>query len=198
MSRHNPRSQRRLLAEQAARWMSEHALDDPAVALRRMLARLPSAPDRRQWPDPAEILDALRQYQRLFRSTEQPTQLEQRREAAAEAMRFFSAFRPRLVGAVLEGTADANSPVQLHLHGDDGEALLLFLQEQGIAHRVGERSIHLDPRQQVRVPHVTFQADELDFELWLLPLRSERQAPLEADGRTPMHRASLTALRTLG
>ena len=42
------------------------------------------------------------------------------------------------------------------------------------------------------MPHVTFQADELDFELWLLPLRGERQrhwkpmaapdAPRLADG----------------
>lgn len=197
MSRHSPRSQRRLLAEQAARWMSEHALDDPAAALRRVLARWPSPPDRRQWPDPAEILEALRQHQRLFRGTTQPTHLQLRREAAAEAMRFFSAFRPRLVGAVLAGTADANSPVQLHLHVDDGEALLLFLQDQGIAHSVGERTIQLDPRQQVRVPHVTFQADGLDFELWLLPRHSERQAPLEADGRTPMQRASVTALQQL-
>ena len=198
MSRHTPRSQRRLLAEQAARWMSEHALDDPAVALRRVLARQPSMPDRRQWPDATEILEALRQYQRLFRGPEQSAQLDQRRETAIEAMRFFSMFRPRLVGAVLEGTADTHSAVQLHLHGDDTEALLLFLHEHDIAHRVAERSIHLDPRQPVRVPLVTFQADGLDFELWLLPSHSERQAPLEADGRTPMRRASLTALRTLG
>lgn len=193
----NPHERRRWLAEQAARCMSEYAIDDPMAALRRVLARQGAAPDRRQWPEPAEILTALRDYQRLFRGSEQATYLGARRAAAIEAMRFLVAFRPRLTGAVLEGTADAHSAVRLHLHGDDPDAVLRFLHEHGIAHRVGERRIHLDPQRPVPVPFVGFVADGIDFELWLLPTASERQTPLASDGRTPLHRAGLSSVMQL-
>lgn len=195
----NPREQRRWLAEQAARCMSEYAIDDPMAALRRVLARQGATPDRRHWPAPAEILAALHDYQRLFRGGEQPSQLGIRRDAALEAMRFFAAFGPRLVGAVLAGTADAHSPVQLHLHTDDPESMLAFLNDQGITHRVGESRIALDQRRLITVPRVEFSADGIDFQLWLLPSECERHAPLEADARTPMariHRAGLLHLHT--
>lgn len=191
------REQRRWLAEQAARCMSEYAIDDPAAALRRVLARQGATPDRRQWPDATEILTALRDYQRLFRGNEQATHLSARREAAIEAMRFFAAFSPRLTGAVLEGTADAHSAVHLHLHDDDPDAVLRFLQDHAIAHRVGERRIHLDPQRFIPVPHVGFVADGIDLELWLLPADSARQTPLASDGRTPMQRAGLSSVMHL-
>ena len=194
----NQREQRRWLAEQTARCMSEYAIDDPMAALRRVLARQGMTPDRRLWPEREEILTALRDYQRLFRRGDQATHLTARREAAIEAMRFFTAFRPRLTGAVLEGTADAHSAVQLHLHDDDPDAVLRFLHEHDIAHRIGERRLHLDPQRLIPVPWVSFVADGIDFELWLLPAASERQTPLASDGRTPLHRAGLSGVIKLG
>lgn len=188
----NRKVQRRWLAEQAARYMNEFSIDDPRTALRRVLARQGTGPsDRRQWPESDEILAALRDYQRLFRGEEQSAHLHTRREAAIEAMRFFAAFRPYLVGTTLEGTADAHSAVQLHLHNDDPDAVLLFLQEQGIKHRIDERRIHLDTQRIAFVPHISFDADDIGFELWVLPALSQRQAPLAADGRTPIRRAGL-------
>ncbi len=189
---------RQWLAEQAARWMSEHAIDDPALALKRVLAREGgTAPDRRQWPSASEIREALQGYQRLFRRHEQRDALAARRAAAVEAMRFFSRFRPCLVGAVLDGTADTHSPVQLHLHAEDADTVLGMLREQGIAHRIGERMVRLDARRQERMPHVAFDADGIGFELWLLPLACERTPPLDTERRAPMPRASLAALRQM-
>lgn len=191
-------AQRRWLAEQAARWMSEHVVDDPALALKRVLAREgTAAPDRRQWPSATEVREALQAHQRLFRKQDQDTALAARRAAASEAMSFLAPFRPRLVGAVLDGTADRHSPVQLHLHEEDSDAVLRFLHTHGIEHRVGERRIHLDPRRLVPVPQVSFVADGIDFELWLLPAESERQTPLASDGRTPLLRAGLAAVMRL-
>lgn len=194
----NHNEQRRWLAEQAARCMSELAIDDPMKALRRVLGRQRRTIDRRQWPEPDEIRASLRAYQRLFRGPEQGAHLDVRRQAAIEAMRFFAPFHPVLVGAVLDGTADAHSPVQLHLHGDDPEALLLFLDRHGIAHDTGERRIHLSPQRVAAVPHLTLDADGIGFELWLLPSTSERQPPLANDGRTPIPRATPAAVMRLG
>lgn len=194
----NHSERRRWLAEQAARCMSELAIDDPMKALRRVLGRQQGSIDRRQWPDPDEIRSSLRAYQRLFRGPQQTAHLDARRQAALEAMRFFAPFHPCLVGAVLDGTADAHSPVQLHLHGDDAEALLLFLDRHGIAHDTGERRIHLSSQQVADVPHLKFDADGIGFELWLLPSASERQPPLAGDGRTPMPRATPAGVKRLG
>lgn len=190
----NPQQHRRWLAEQAARCMSEMAIDDPMLALRRVLGRHGDRSDRRLWPKAEEIQAALRDYQRLFHGERQDRELQIRRAAAREAMRFLSAFRPLLVGAVLDGTADIHSPVQLHLHCDEAEAVLRFLQEQNIAHRVGERRIHVRPDHVEAVPCIQLQADGIDFELWLLPAISEWQAPLLQDGHTPMPRGSLAAI----
>ncbi len=195
MSPRHADTTRQWLAEQAARWMTEHAVDDPLLALRRVLARDGGAPpDRRQWPGAGEIREALQAYQRLFRGNDQHAALQARRRAAVEAMRFFAPFRPALVGAVLDGTADAHSMVQLHVHAEEAEAVLGVLREQGIAHRLGDRRVRLDPRRQTSVPHVAFDADGIGFELWLLPPACERNPPLDAEGRAPMSRASLDQL----
>ncbi len=198
MTRQAPSRQRQWLAEQAARCMSEERIDDPETALRRVLSRHGSpAPDRRQWPAAAEILHALQAYQRLFRSADQAEALQRRREAALEALGFFADFRPYLVGAALEGTADAHSPVQLHLYCGDGDTLLHFLHENGIAHRLGERRITLPGQGLVAIQHVRFTADGIDFELWLLPANAERSIPRGRDGHTPIPRANEATLREL-
>jgi len=189
-------NQRSRLAERAARWMSEHGSDDPALALRRVVAAEGrAAPDRRQWPSLDEIREALLTRQRLFRGNAQSRALARRRDAALEAMGFFAPFHPMLTGAVLDGTADAHSPVQLHLHAESTEAVLGFLREHAIPYRLGERRIRLDARRQVDVPRIEFDADGVAFELWLLPEACARSAPLEPDGHAPMRRANLAALR---
>lgn len=189
-------NQRSRLAERAARWMSEHGSDDPALALRRVVsAEGSAAPDRRQWPGLDEIREALLTRQRLFRGNAQSQALARRRNAALEAMEFFAAFHPMLTGAVLDGTADAHSQVQLHLHVESAESVLAFLREHDIPYRLGERRIRLDARRQLDVPRIEFDADGVAFELWLLPEACARSAPLEPDGHAPMRRANLATLR---
>lgn len=190
------REQRRWLAEQAARCMSEYAIDDPAAALRRVLGRQGATPDRRQWPEPAEILAALRDYQRLFRGQTQETHLVRRREAALQAMAFFARFQPRLVGPVLEGTADAHSPIHLHLHTDDTDAVPRFLDEAGIPAQPRSRRVRLDPVRDGDVLSWAFSADGLAFDLLVLPQDALHHAPLGSD-RKPMKRASEAQLRVL-
>lgn len=148
-------------------------------------------------PRNREIDDALRQYQRLFLSDQQPLALRQRREAALQAMTFFQPFEPRLVGSVLDGTADAHSAVALHLHSDDPDAVPRFLQEHGIPCESRSRRLRLDRDRDCDVPVWLFSADSLTFDLCVLPSDGIRQAPLSGvDGR-PMPRATLMQLRTL-
>lgn len=153
--------------------------------------------DEASLPRNQEIEDALREYQRLFLGAAQDAVLRVRREAALDALAFFAAFTPRLVGPVLDGTADRHSPVMLHLHADDADAVTRFLDEAGIPARPGNRWIRLDRDRKGAMPAWVFSADGIAFELTVLPVATLRQAPLSAvDGR-PMQRGSAAQLRQL-
>ena len=113
------------------------------------------------------------------------------------ALEFFARFQPRLVGPVLEGTADAGSPVLLQLFSDDPEAVALFLDEHGIPAESRTRRLRLDRERSGDFPVWVFAAEDLPFDLTVLPLDALRQAPLSAVDEKPMRRASLAQLRQL-
>ena len=79
---------RQRLAQEAARVLIESGSRDFAMAKRKAAEHL-SAHDTRNLPTNLEIEHALAEYQRLFRSNDQPQTLQRLREVAYEAMRFF-------------------------------------------------------------------------------------------------------------
>ncbi|MFI4958646.1 MAG: hypothetical protein ACHP7C_05745, partial [Lysobacterales bacterium] len=119
------------IAQEAARLMSEHGIRDFHHAKLKAAERL-GILETQALPRNLEIEQALREHQRLFLADSQPQLLRQRREAAVESMRFLAMFEPRLVGAVLEGTADAHSAVCLHVFSDDPDAVALYLRDHGV------------------------------------------------------------------
>ena len=119
------------VAQEAARLMSEHGIRDFHHAKLKAAERL-GILETQALPRNLEIEQALREHQRLFLADSQPQLLRQRRAAAVDAMRFLAAFEPRLVGAVLEGTADAHSAICLHVFSDDPDAVEQFLRELGV------------------------------------------------------------------
>lgn len=147
-------------------------------------------------PRNREIEEALREYQRLFQR-DHAIALRQRREAALRALEFFKFFDPRLVGPVLDGTADARSAVTLHLHSDDADAASRFLDQHGIPAEVRSRRLRLDRERDGDFPVWLFTADGLAFDLTVLPLDVLRQAPLSGIDEKPMKRASIAQLRQL-
>jgi hypothetical protein len=152
---------------------------------------------RRSLPRNSEVELALREYQRLFQSDSQPVLLLQRREAATRAMDFLRRFDPRLVGAIADGSADAHSPVCLHLHCDEVESVVGFLEESGIPFDQRERRIRLDRERVIECPVLVFSADGVSMDLSVLPHDVLRQAPLDRSSHRPMQRLSLSALRSL-
>src|SRR5690606_15204083 len=116
------RERRQSLAHEAARLMAEGGIRDYHQAKLKAAQRLGIFDDA-SLPRNREIEDALREYQRLFLGSGQAAQVRRRREAALRALEFFRDFEPRLVGPVLEGTADANTAIALHVHSDDPDAI---------------------------------------------------------------------------
>jgi len=187
---------RQQVAREAARLMAEGGLDDYGEAKRKAARRL-GIVDEAMLPRNDEIQTALREYQRLFQAESQPLALRQKREAAAAAMAFFAGFAPRLVGPVLDGTADAHSPVVLHLHAEDADEVARFLIESDIPADAGTATIRLDKKRSVEVPEWHFIADDIAFALKVLPLTALHQAPLSALDDKPAARATAQQVRAL-
>ena len=184
------------IAQEAARLMSEHGIRDFHHAKLKAAERL-GILDTQALPRNLEVEQALREHQRLFLADSQPQLLRQRREAAIAAMRFLAPFEPRLIGAVLEGTADAHSAVCLHVYSDDPEAVILYLREHGVPFDTQMRRLRYGRDDQPEYPVLLFAADELPFDLTLLPRVALRQAPLDRIDDQPMRRASLAQLELL-
>ena len=184
------------VAQEAARLMSEHGIRDFHHAKLKAAERL-GIVDTQALPRNLEIEQALREHQRLFLADQQPQLLQQRREAAVEAMTFLAAFEPRLVGAVLEGTADAHSAVCLHVYSDDPDAVVRFLREHGVPIEMQLRRLTYSRSEQPEYPVLLFAADELPFDLTVLPRNALRQAPLDRTELRPMRRASLAQVEML-
>lgn len=190
------RERRHRLAHEAARLMAEGGIRDYHQAKLKAAERL-GITDDASLPRNREIEDALREYQRLFRGDSQARGLRQRREAALRALDFFAAFEPRLVGPVLDGTADAHAPVALHLYSDDADAIARHLDQHGIPAEARSRRIRLDRERAAEFPVWLFSAEELTFDLTVLPHDALRQAPLSGIDDKPMRRASGAQLRAL-
>jgi hypothetical protein len=190
------RERRHRLAHEAARLMAEGGIRDYHQAKLKAAARLGFADDA-SLPRNREIEDALREYQRLFQADAQVAELRRRREAALHALEFFAAFDARLVGPVLDGTADGNSPVSLQLFADDADAVPRFLADHTIPAESRSRRLRLDRERSDEFPVWLFSAEELAFDATVLPRAALRQAPLSNVDEKPMPRASLSQLRAL-
>ena len=189
------RERRHRLAHEAARLMAEGGIRDYHQAKLKAAERLGIFDDA-SLPRNREIDDALREYQRLFQR-DNVAELRSRREAALRALEFFAEFEPRLVGPVLEGTADARSAVTLHLHSDDPEAVHHHLDLHRIPAESRNRRVRLDRERSEDFPVWLFSAEDLGFDLTVLPHDVLRQAPLSGIDEKPMKRASASQLRQL-
>lgn len=190
------RERRHRLAHEAARLVAEGGVTDLLQARRKAADRL-GIHDEASLPLYEEIEDALRQHQRLFSASLHPDALRLKREAALQAMSFFAEFSPRLTGAVLDGVADPNAPVSLHLHAEVPESVALFLDQHRIPAGSRVRRLRLDRQRDIDVDVWQFSADAIAFELIVLPLSCLRQAPLSHTDQRPMRRASRSRLERL-
>jgi hypothetical protein len=195
-TKHSSNRMRELITQEAARIMADEMLHDFRLAKQKACQRL-GYDGRSGLPGNDEIQAALQQYISLFKSATQPGLLQDLRRAALEAMEFLQAFQPRLVGAVLKGTADRFSPINLHVFADPVESVLQFLVEKNIPYDLGNRHFVYRNGRQEDVMLCQFQAGERQFELSLFPLVGLREPPSSAVDGKPIERASTQEVKAL-
>jgi hypothetical protein len=181
---------RTAIAQEAARLMAEHGIQDYLVAKRKAAARYGVA-EGTMLPKNTEVEAALMSYQRLFGGAQHQRSLQQQRRVAIEAMRVLEKFQPRLVGPVLTGTATEYADIQLHVFSDSPEAVYLHLMDAHFEYEVFERRLRMSSEWQVSVPSVRFEMGEETIEALVFPRDGIRQAPVSPVDGKPMRRADL-------
>lgn len=186
---------RQRLASEAARLIAEDGLADYRRAVAKAARRL-GISDEASQPTAVEVEQALLEHQRLFQP-DAAGRVDALRDAALQALEFFHPFQPRVTGAAVDGVAGAATPVTLHLHCDEPEAVARFLQQNRIPAEAGQVRLRLDRLHDGEFPSWHFSADGIGFDLVVLPLSRLRQAPLSDATGKPMHRASASQLARL-
>jgi predicted nucleotidyltransferase len=179
---------RQALAQEAARIMAEHGIEDFLQAKRKAADRM-GVNDVSVLPKNIEIEAALRAHQRLFRRESHDHSLREQRRIALKTMRVLAEFNPRLVGSVLNGTATEYSDINLHLFADASETVAIRLLDIGVPHEFYERRVKMDAERSVNYPALRFEANGRTVDATVFPIDGIRQSPYSpVDGR-PMKRA---------
>jgi len=187
---------RERLAQLAAEYMAETGSQDFQLAKNKALNQF-GAIDSYDLPSNKEIQQALISYQQIFRADTQPAQLKKLRQAALDAMQFFYKFNPRLVGNVLNGTADKNSAIYLHLFADTSEEVAVFLMDNNIPYDEELKRFHIKGDEYEYYPAFTFLADDFPIHIIVFSERGLHHAPLDKVDGKPMQRADIKAVTRL-
>lgn len=187
---------RRDIAAEAARIMATESQRNYRVAKQKAASRI-GVNSRLALPSNQEVEAALRAYQGFFGGEEHDRRLEALREKALRVMRSLETFSPRLVGPVLEGTADSHSRISLHLFSDPLEAVAMELQERGLGFYQEERTIRWHDGSQRRVSLLITEADGSTVELALFQRVDLRQAPPCPVSGHPQKRAPIAEVECL-
>jgi len=187
---------REQVADEAARLIQDHGIQDYGFAKRKAAARF-GVSGAGALPSNSEIEARVLERRRVFESDEHDDRLAGLRHLAADLMDALAIFRPRLAGPVLTGAITASSGIELHLFTDTPEEVVAELEQLRYAVRNCQRRYRYNGQGLVIVPGFRFVARGEDVYALTFPEIGLRQAPMSPiDGR-PMRRADRAKLLAL-
>ena len=188
--------QRTVIAQQAARLVLDQGISDYGVAKRKAAERLGTVSPA-LLPSNREVEQAVLEHRRLFGGRAADDLLTDLRRGALEAMRFFVAYSPRLVGGVLSGAVSEHMPITLHLHTDSAEDVPRLLLDSQMSFKTADARLRYSGERTRRCPSHQFSVDGYDYQVLVLPADAIREAPASpVDGR-PERRAGVGELEQL-
>ncbi|HVY64951.1 MAG TPA: hypothetical protein VHH11_09045 [Gammaproteobacteria bacterium] len=184
------------VADEAARVMAEHGIRDFALAKRKAAERLGLSP-RAALPSNALVQQRLVARLRLFEPDVHDARIAKMRRLATDIMGQLEQFRPKLVGAVLDGTATINSAIELHVFSDSPELVAATLEAIGRRLHDSQRRYRFGPDDSPQIPGFELTLEDEEIQIMVFPERGSHHAPQSPiDGR-PMRRASRAAVIAL-
>ena len=177
--------------------MVEHGIQDFSLAKRKAADRLGVRDGANALPSNAQIQERLVERQRLFEPEALDRRLAKLRQIATDVMEVLGAFRPKLVGPVLDGTATVASPIELHVFSDSPEAVAAALEERGFRLHDSQRRYRFGRELIEQIPGFDLMIDEEELQVMVFPERGPRHSPLSPVDGKPMRRASRSAVLAL-
>ena len=174
-----------------ARLIAEHGLTDWNAAKRKACRQL-GLPDREALPGNEEVEQALRDYNTLFQSDEQPARLHRQRVDALGWMERLSQWNPVLTGAVAAGWATAHSEIRLELEAEDAKAVELSLINAGIAYGLAPLSPGAPHQAQLRV-----ECPDATLRVVIMSPQERRSRPRREGSVSGEERLTIAQLRAL-
>jgi hypothetical protein len=184
------------VATEAARIISTEGQHNYHAAKKKAAERI-GVSERLALPSNIEVKEALHRYQGLYGGLAHAENLELLRQTAIEAMQMLEPFSPRLVGSVLDGTANRHSRVALHIFADSTESVILFFLEHGEPFSEEQRQIRWHDGTHRTVPLIVFELTGASVELTLFEPVNLRQAPPSPIDGKPQQRATLAETECL-
>ncbi len=171
-------------AQQCAALIVESGLTDWKLARKKSNPLGQSAPKVRE-PSDAQIIAAIEEYHALFQPAEHAAQLRSQREEALSWMEYFEHFSPKLVGAVAQGWAHAESEIRIELIVPDEKALEIQLVNDGVTYSAVESTFGA----------VHYLIEDADWPLRIMVLSDRTRG--KAKWQPESVRLTLTQLTTL-
>jgi hypothetical protein len=185
------------LAEEAARLMVEHGIQDFALAKRKAAERLGVRAGAGALPSNAQIQERVVERQRLFEPDGRDERLVKLRSVATGVMEVLDEFRPKLVGAVLDGTATLNAAIELHVFSDSPEAVAAALEAQGFRLHDSQQRYRFGREVTEQIPGFELVVDDEELQVMVFRERGSSHSPLSPIDGKPMRRASRSVVMAL-
>lgn len=187
---------RQVLAQEAARIIVEHGVEDFRLAKTKAAERLGMS-NRGSLPCNSEIEAAVSEHLQIFGRESHFDLLQSLRAAALAAMEILSPFNPRLVGPVLRGTAAPSSVINIHVFSDTSELIAIQLEESRLTYKPFERRLKSRRDRAETYAGFRFYQDDSSVEVTVFPVDGMRQAPISPVDGKPMKRADPAAVLRL-
>lgn len=177
--------------------MVEHGIQDFALAKRKAAERLGVRTGAGALPSNAQIQERLVERQRIFEPEVRDRRLVKLRVVASNVMSVLDAFRPKLVGAVLDGTATLTTPIELHVFSDAPEAVAAALEDCGFRLYDSQRRYRFGRELTEQIPGFDLMVEDEELQIMVFPERGASHPPLSPIDGKPMRRASRSAVLAL-
>ncbi len=184
------------VAAEAARIIATESQHNYHAAKAKAAERI-GVSERLALPSNIEVKEALSAYQSLYGGTQHQDNLERLRHTAVRAMQILGNFKPRLVGPVLDGTANEYSRVALHIFCDPPDCVILYFMDKSMPFQQEQRQIRWHDGSHKTIPLILFELDDTAIELSVFDPVILRQAPPSPIDGKPQRRAAVSEVRNL-
>lgn len=189
-----PDQLRQALAREAAKIISQEGVNDFQRAKTKASERLGNS-QHGSLPSNFEIEQAISAFQKTFILDYQQV-LTAQRLIALTLMQCLSAYRPYLVGPVLEGTVGANTPISIHVSCDTVERVIETLGNKNFVLGFSERRLKIN-NDFVFLPTINFEYQDSEVEVLVFSLRQQYQQPKSKSQNRSMRKVNVKGLEEL-